>query len=111
MRAAGGAGHHQVDGEVGIRRGEDDIVIQSEDDHVEPVVSDQGIVQLLRNQFEIALRVQFLKGMTGQFHLALQNLHVLLLEVFFHRRGDHEAERQQHGRRGEDEQQRQTPGN
>ena len=92
MRALGGTGSHPVNGKVGVRRGEDHLVIRAEDNHFKAVVSDERVVQKLRNAFEIVLRFQLRKGVSGQLHLARQNFHVLLLEVLFHRRCNHEPE-------------------
>jgi hypothetical protein len=64
--AEGGAGSHQVEGEVGVRRGEDHIVTRTEENHFEAVVSDERVVQQLRNALEIFLRLPLLKGVTGQ---------------------------------------------
>src|ERR1035437_64355 len=109
MRILGRTGSYQVGGKVGVLRGKDHIVIRTENHHFEAVMFHQGVVQLLRKTCKIVWRLHSIKHMANRPHLVGKNLHVKVLEVFFHRRGDDEAERQQHGRGGEDEQQRQTP--
>lgn len=59
-------------------------------------MSHQGVIQLLRQGIQIALRMNFFQRVSGQFQFAVQNLHVLLFKMVLDRISDQQSEHEQY---------------